>query len=108
MDSIYQFVGQRLRERRLQLELTQKSLAEKADISVAFLSFLETGHRKGSLQTYADLAHCLGLSLEQLFKTAPSRGKHRYQDPPPAAFAGLSVSESAAVEQLVKALRRKR
>lgn len=108
MESIYAFVGQRLRERRLQLGLTQKALAEKADISVAFLSFLETGRRKGSLQTYADLAHSLNLSLEQLFKTIPSRGKHRYQDPPTQALAGLSVAETAAVEQMVKALRRKR
>lgn len=108
MESIYQFVGKRLRERRLQLGLSQKALAEKADISVAFLSFIETGRRKGSLQTYADLAQGLELSLDQLFKAASGRGKHRYEDPAPDSLVGLSVAESSAVKQLIQTLRRGR
>jgi transcriptional regulator with XRE-family HTH domain len=106
MDNIYELLGQRLREQRLALGLTQKALAEKADVSVAFLSFLESGRRKGSLQTYADLAKALGLGLDQLLKPAP-KGR-RQEEPPLGAFAGLTVAESAAVEQLVKTLRRKR
>lgn len=108
MESIYQFVGKRLRERRLQVGLSQKALAEKADISVAFLSFLETGRRKGSLQTYADLARSLDLGLDQLFKSPGGHGRHRYQDPAPGALTGLSVAESSAVKQLVQTLRRNR
>src|SRR5437764_257210 len=104
MDSIYSKVGMRVRELRLSHGMTQQDLAEKAGISVSFLSFLEKGDRKGSLQTYYDLARAFSLELGELFKEgAPGPKKKPSLEPTP--FPDLSVAESQAVYQLVKTLR---
>ena len=104
MDSIYDTAGKRLKELRLKQGLTQQQLAEKASISVAFLSFIEQGRRKGSLQTYADLSKALGMDLGDLLRSDKT-GKASYPDLP-QSFPGLTASESQVMLKLVKKLKR--
>jgi transcriptional regulator with XRE-family HTH domain len=105
MDTIYDKIGFRVRELRLQRGLTQQDLAEKASISVSFLSFLEKGHRKGSLQTYANLAAAFDIELSELFQ---EQGAKKRLGQGLKAFPQLSIAESQAVLQLVKTLRKRR
>ena len=46
--------------------ISQQDMAEKAGISVPYLSQLETGKRKGSMQVLTAIAKALGLSLDQI------------------------------------------
>ena len=46
--------------------LTQVDLAQKIDISVPYLSQLESGKRKGSVDVLAAIAKALKVSLEEL------------------------------------------
>ena len=46
--------------------LTQADLAQKIDISVPYLSQLESGKRKGSVDVLAAIAKALKVSLEEL------------------------------------------
>ncbi len=46
--------------------LKQKDLAERAGIGVAYLSQIETGRRRGSLDTLKALARALEVELEDL------------------------------------------
>jgi transcriptional regulator with XRE-family HTH domain len=66
LDSIPR-LGQRIRELRKSLQLTQEQLAERASISVSFLSMIERGDRVPHLQTLAMLAKPLGVSLAEVF-----------------------------------------
>ena len=72
MEDIYLKVGRKLKEYRAKRAQTQAVIAEKAGISVAFLSFLENGRKKGSLESYDKLARALGVGLDVLFKNTPS------------------------------------
>jgi transcriptional regulator with XRE-family HTH domain len=103
MDSIYDKVGKRLKELRLQQGWTQQQLAEKASISVAFLSYIEQGRRKGSLQTYADLAKALGMELSELLRS--DKAGKPYADLP-QTFPGLNVAESQTMLKLVKKMKK--
>lgn len=62
-------VGQRIRELRTQRpgRWTQEELAEKAKISVSFLSMIERGERVPHLETLESLAGALQISLAELF-----------------------------------------
>jgi transcriptional regulator with XRE-family HTH domain len=62
-------IGQRIRELRTQRpeRWTQEELAERAQISVSFLSMIERGERVAHLETLAALASALGVSLGELF-----------------------------------------
>jgi transcriptional regulator with XRE-family HTH domain len=103
MDTIYDKAGKRLKELRLQQGWTQQQLAEKASISVAFLSFIEQGRRKGSLQTYASLSKALGMDISELLRSDKA-GKPVYSEPA-KTFPGLSVAESQAMLKLVKKMK---
>jgi ribosome-binding protein aMBF1 (putative translation factor) len=46
--------------------LTVKALAEKASLTAAYLSQVETGKRDGTLGTYRKLAGALGVTLDEL------------------------------------------
>ena len=102
MNGIYPEIGERIKLLRQKKGMTQSDLAEKADISVAFLSFLESGKRKGSLDTYQHLANSLGLGLDELFKNLKDD-----KIPKGAKIADISVAETKAVYRLVRSLRRK-
>lgn len=74
-DALIQAIGQRVRQQRLAMGLTQQELAERAGISLSTLKLMEQ-QGKGSLQRLAKVAVVLGLDgdLRQLFK-----GQRNYQ-----------------------------
>ncbi|WP_093120747.1 helix-turn-helix domain-containing protein [Salinihabitans flavidus] len=55
-----------LSEQREQAHLTQEELAERADVSARFISFLETGRRQPSLSTLYALSMGLRISMQDL------------------------------------------
>ena len=75
MSEIGKRLGQRIRELRTQKpeRWTQEDLAERARISVSFLSMIERGERVAHVETLAALAEALGVSLAELFAGADSR-----------------------------------
>jgi transcriptional regulator with XRE-family HTH domain len=65
-------IGQRIRELRTQRleKWTQEDLAERAKISVSFLSMIERGERVPHVETLAAIATSLGVTLSELFAGA--------------------------------------
>ena len=61
-------LGDRVRERRHELELTQAGLAERAHIHYTYVGALETGTRNPSVDLVARLARALELDLGVLLK----------------------------------------
>ena len=55
-----------MRERRKALGLSQEELAFRADLSVSYISFLETKRRQPTLTVMDVLGRQLGLSLVEL------------------------------------------
>ena len=72
MSDLGKRLGQRIRELRTQRpeRWTQEDLAERARISVSFLSMIERGERVAHVETLEDLAAALGVSLAELFAGA--------------------------------------
>ncbi len=64
---IYWQLGARVKELRQGLGMTQERLAFKAKISPTFLSHIERGTKKASLQTVEKLATALGVPIQNLF-----------------------------------------
>lgn len=55
-----------LREARRTAGLTQEDLADRADVSVRFISLLETGKRQPSLSALAAISSGLGIQMSTL------------------------------------------
>ncbi|HEX6393100.1 MAG TPA: helix-turn-helix transcriptional regulator [Acidimicrobiales bacterium] len=64
--------GDRVRQRRLALDLSQEGLAHKAGLHRTYIGSLETGDRNPSLDLIARLAKALGCDAADLVKGTQS------------------------------------
>lgn len=64
----YDQLGRRLREERHKLNLTQETLAEKVDISDAYIGQIERGERHLTLDTLIRIANHLGVTIDYLLQ----------------------------------------
>jgi transcriptional regulator with XRE-family HTH domain len=87
MSEIGRQLGQRIREVRRTLSYTQEQLAERAGISVSFLSMIERAQRVPHVETLGMLANALNMSLSQIFIGVNESIDHR-----PAVFLPLIAS----------------
>jgi transcriptional regulator with XRE-family HTH domain len=62
----YKRLGERIREERLRLHLTQAELAEAIDISDTYMGAIERGERSLTLNTIVRLVNRLGVSIDYL------------------------------------------
>jgi len=62
----YKRLGERIREERLRLNLTQSSLAEDIDISDTYMGAIERGERSLTLDTLVRLVNRLGVTIDYL------------------------------------------
>ena len=71
-EGIVALVGRRIRALRMGRQgtrITQEQLAERAEISVSFLSMIERGERSPHLETLEKLASALEVPVEELFRS---------------------------------------
>lgn len=62
----YKIIGRNIRDIRSARGLTQAELAEKADLSVPFISYIETGVKHPGLETLLKIAAALGTTVDVL------------------------------------------
>ncbi len=58
----YTIIGQRLKKARMDKKMTQENLAEKLDVSIAFLSRIERGNSHINLKRLSQVCEILGVS----------------------------------------------
>ena len=67
-DSVLAKLGLNVRKRREARDLTQETLAERADLDPTYISGIERGLRNPGIKNVARLAKALGLSTAELCK----------------------------------------
>ena len=67
----YYKIGQKIRQYRKALNLSQEQLAEQAGISLTHMSHIETGNTKLSLQVLVDIAKTLNIYFVYLPPYSP-------------------------------------
>ena len=70
-------LGKQIRFYRQQRQLSQATLAEKADISITFLSKIERGIKYPTSDTVSAIANSLGVDVYELFRHDHSPAEHR-------------------------------
>ncbi|MCL2060758.1 MAG: helix-turn-helix transcriptional regulator [Oscillospiraceae bacterium] len=79
-------LGERIREERRRLRLTQSALAEQIDISDTYMGQIERGERSLTLDTLVRLANRLGVTIDYLLSDY------------------VSLSDDCAIDQLKQIL----
>jgi len=62
----YIALGKRVKIARIEQDLSQEALAEKAGLSIQFLSNIENAKSKASLATFVKIANALNLTIDDL------------------------------------------
>lgn len=62
----FEILGKRIKEIRGQRMLSQEELAELADVTAQYISYIETGRKKVSLQVLVNIADGLSVSVDNL------------------------------------------
>lgn len=76
----YSIIGERLKKARLEKKLTQEKLAEKIDVSVAFLSRIERGSSQINLKRLSQICEVLGKTEGEILNGAISSSRTYLND----------------------------
>ena len=68
----YVALGARIKNKRLEQNLTQEQLDEKVELSAVYIGQIERGERKMTIDTLVKLANSLNSSIEELLKDSTS------------------------------------
>ena len=79
MEEIRKLFGQNVRKYRLAHCWSQAELAEKIEISDAFMAHIERGTRGASMETIELLARCFEIPYAALFEETPGAGANYAQ-----------------------------
>jgi transcriptional regulator with XRE-family HTH domain len=66
-DNLCQRFGQAVRERRLELGLTQEQLAHESGLNRSYITDVERGARNLALANVARLVHALDMTIPEFF-----------------------------------------
>jgi transcriptional regulator with XRE-family HTH domain len=85
-------LGARIKSLRLERELQQRQLAEKASLTPSMVSQIESGRLTPSLHTLGKIAGALGVTIAALFDGQPAGSLHvtRKKEYPVVSFDGSS------------------
>lgn len=76
----YKLIGSRIKKRREELKFTQELLAEKADITSVYLSKIENGKVRPTLDTLSEICAVIELDLGNLLLNSVSESGHYQTD----------------------------
>ena len=77
----YDIIGKRIKKARIKKGLSQEELAEKMDVSVAFLSRVERGGSHANLRRLNEMCNILDVSLSSILEgTSEEFGNYLNKD----------------------------
>lgn len=62
----FELLGKRIKEVRVRRLLSQEELSELADVTAQYISYVETGRKRVSLQVLVNIADGLSVSVDEL------------------------------------------
>lgn len=100
----YTKLGNRIREERLRLNLTQEKLAESANITTAYLGQIERGERGVRLDKLIVIAQTLGVTIDFLLKDYVSSLDDLYIDQIRQLFYEMNNHDKELAVNIIKLL----
>lgn len=93
----YGVIGERLKKARKERGLTQEQLAEKIDVSIAFLSRIERGNSQINLKRLTQICELLNVTEGDILNGV-SNNSNKYLD---SEFANLLQNCSSQQQKLI-------
>ncbi|MDD3363017.1 MAG: helix-turn-helix transcriptional regulator [Hespellia sp.] len=98
----YRLIGQRIKKNRLKKGTTQEHFAEAMDVSVGYISQLERGITKISLDRLAIVAHYLDCPISELIENTSTIDSEYANDEFRIMYQQLNAKEKILLFHLLK------
>lgn len=69
VSSTHKRLGNRIKQLRKERNMTQEDLAFKVNVDRSYMGFVERGEKNPTLDKLIKIAHSLGVTLSELFKS---------------------------------------
>ena len=103
MNVNFVLIGKRIKEIRKQQKITQDQLAEMSNLTVGYISHVETGRKKASLSSLINISNALGITLDELLTGNQLHNPTDYQTDIDILMSDCSLMEKRMIYELVHA-----
>lgn len=101
----YEAIGTRIKDARLNQNMSQERLAELAGLSTTHTSHVENGNTKVSLPSLVKIANALGVSLDELVCDSINKSKAVFEGELAKTIDDCSELEIRVISDMAKALK---
>ena len=100
----YTIIGERLKKARTDKKLTQEKLAEKLDVSIAFLSRIERGSSHINLKRLTQICEILGVSEGYILNGASSDSQNYLTSEFNSVLSNISPEKQKLIYKIAKVI----
>ena len=101
----YQQIGHQIRAARLRRKMTQAQLAEAADLSVPYISHVERGKKRVSLDALLRISRALDVTVDQLLSGTQPQDKAAYLPEIGELFGDCTLLERRILRDVAAAVK---
>ena len=99
----YDAIGLRIKIARIKAKITQEALADKAELTAAHVSNIETGNTKLSLPTIIKIANALSVSVDELLCDNVVQSNHVFNKEAQEVLADCTPYDVRILVDILKA-----
>ncbi|MEW4370979.1 helix-turn-helix domain-containing protein [Paenibacillus kandeliae] len=100
----YELLGKRIREERKRLNLTQEKLAERIDLSEAYIGQIERGERILSLDTLLKITDQFGVTVDYLINNSLDSNDDQFLNQLKKIMIDRSIKEKKMILDVLRVM----
>lgn len=105
MNELAKSIGQRIRNYRIQLKLSQEKLAELSGCHPTYIGQIERGEKNATIESIQKISSALNISLSKLFEKIENNNIDNFSDIPLKSYEFILSKKQNEQEQLYRILK---
>lgn len=101
----YERIGKRVQQLRKMKKLSQADLAERTEMSVSYISHIETAIKKASLESIVRIANVLDVTVDQLLNGNQTSNQDEYKSELHDIIADCNGYERGVIHDVAMAVK---
>lgn len=101
----FKLIGRRVKETRKQQHLSQAELAERIDVSLSYISYIENAKKQASLGVLVLIANELGITIDNLLCGNQLHDSEEYRTDMELLMSDCSSYEKRVIFELAYAIK---
>jgi transcriptional regulator with XRE-family HTH domain len=98
----YKVIGENIKKRRKQLDLSQAQLAEMCNVACSYIGIIERGRKRCSVGTLLKITNQLKVSANYIFKGLIVVDDEKFNDDMTKYFADVPEEKRASLQKIVE------